>query len=320
MTDVIRLQYQKRPSAVIALLKALWGIRRRYDILTDQAEICAVWKKATMMPEHRKVFMEICGLQADLSNDHPMDIIYPWTLVFPLVIRVLGHAEAPLTIFRSVTTKARIVQSRKIGANGEMQAVCRLGDRRLVEKGLEADVLQSIELSDGIAWECRQTFFYKGRFGEPDKPCSLNVMPAIPDAPPIGEWFLPSGRGFRFADISGDSNGIHYSRTYARMLGFERDFAQPMRILSKALEFVPSTGNEPSASGKLEKPDPAGDKAANGQPDGGWNNCHSLDIAFKGPVYYNSRVEVRGASFHDGYRFDVYAGQNPRPCICAWLQ
>jgi hypothetical protein len=35
---------------------------------------------------------------------------------------------------------------------------------------------------------------------------------------------------------TGDSNGIHYNTKYARMLGFERDFAQPMFVLPKTLE------------------------------------------------------------------------------------
>jgi len=224
-----------------------------------------------------------------------------------------------LTIFRSVTTKARIIRSQEINGTGEMNVTCRMGSRRLVEKGLEVDVIQSVEISGETAWECLQTFFYRGRFGVPGPNHSMSGIVAIPDAPLIGEWFLPEGLGFRFAKISGDSNGIHFSSRYARMLGFERDFVQPMRVLSKALEFIPSSSTFPSVSSHLES-----DSSGEGNPmihqlNKGWNKSNTLEIVFKGPIYYDQRVEVRGIQIDSGFRFDLYAGHNPRPCICGLL-
>ena len=168
-----------------------------------------------------------------------------------------------------------------------MDVSCRLDKRRLVEKGMELDLVSSLTTKGEIVWECVQTFYYRGRYGEADPGHRETDMAAIPEAAVLGEWFLPKGMGFRFAKICGDTNGIHYNATYARLLGFEKDFAQPMLVLSKALEYIP----------EKEK-------------------GNSLEVCFKGPVYYDRQLEVRGMMTDDGFRFNLYAEGNARPCIC----
>jgi len=286
MPDTVCLKYEKRPSAIIALAKAFWGISWKYDAKSDPTPIHAIWRNVRIPADHLTQFNEICGIE----TSGRITMAYPLTLVFPLVIRVLGHCRAPLTIFRSLNTKTRITQHREISADDVMNVSCGMAERRIVEKGLEVDLASFIERQGETVWECTQTFFYRGRYGEAGPAHEPKDMKAIANAPLVGEWLLAEGLGFRFAKISGDSNGIHYSARYAKMFGFERDFAQPLLVLPKALECIPekSKGNR-------------------------------LDVDFKGPLYYNRRVQVRGMAEADGFRFDIYSGNNPRPCICGLM-
>ncbi len=111
--------------------------------------------------------------------------------------------------------------------------------------------------------------------------------------PEIGTWFLPENKGWRFASVSGDSNGLHYSKVYAKMFGFNRDFAQPLLVIPRALDQVLQIFNRP-----LKK----------------------LDIQFKGPVYYNRNVSVHGCQLHDNFRFNIYNEGNMRPCMTAIVE
>lgn len=286
MSEAICLHYEKRPSAIIGLAKAFWGISRRYNSKTDSAELCALWENVAILPDHLNKFNEICGLE----TIGRINLFYPLTLVFPLVIRVLGHSRAPLTIFRSLNTKTRIIKHREIGADEMINVSCRMDKRRVIAKGLEVDLVSLIERQGETLWECVQTFLFRGRYGASEPDHESTDMVAIPDAPVIGKWFLPEGLGFRFAKISGDSNGIHYNARYAKIFGFERDFAQPMLVLPKAVGIIPES-----------------------------IKSNRLDICFKGPIYYDRQIYVRGMMIDNGFRFNVYIKGNPRPCICGLM-
>lgn len=286
MSEAIRLYYEKRPSAIIGLLKAFWGMNLRYDPQPEDKGVNALWENVAIIPDHVTEFRHLCGIE----SANRISIIYPLTLVFPLVIRVLGHSRAPLTIFRSLNTKTRIIQHHEIKADDRMEISCRLDQRRIVEKGLELDLVSSLKSKGKVLWESVQTFYYRGRYGEADPVRGIIEMAAIPDATIIGEWFLPKGIGYRFAKICGDTNGIHYNANYARLLGFEQDFAQPMLLLPKALECIP----------EKEK-----------------GTC--LEVCFKGPVYYDRQITVRGMVTDAGFRFNLYAEGNARPCICGLM-
>ncbi len=73
------------------------------------------------------------------------------------------------------------------------------------------------------------------------------------------------------------------------MLGFERDFSQPLLILANSIS-------------RLEKIDN--------------NNILSLDVFLKGPVYYGENVTIKGENIENNLRFDLYSGDNPRPSLC----
>jgi hypothetical protein len=113
------------------------------------------------------------------------------------------------------------------------------------------------------------------------------------DAPVIKEWYLPAKDRFRFARVSGDTNGLHYGPPYARIQGFKRDFAQPIRIVAECVSLLPDVG--------MERP------------------LH-LDFFLKGPVYYESTLVLKNKKIKEKNRFDLYCKGNNKPCISGELR
>lgn len=233
-------------------------------------------------------FARICVI--DVGNNLPL--VYPLTYMYPLVQRILAQKEAPLSLLKTLNSRMEIVQHRPIGLNEICDASCKLATHRVVEKGLEVDIACILQIGGETVWESTITFYYQGRFGTPDKAFVPPQWPAISDAPEIARWFLPEGIGLAFARLSGDGNPIHFWTFYAKLLGFSRDFAQPLLVLAKALACL----SKKHPSGKLY-----------------------LNIAFKGPAYYGKNVLLKSA--YDGLtrRFDIYSEGNPRPSICGSL-
>ena len=99
---------------------------------------------------------------------------------------------------------------------------------------------------------------------------------------------MPNGGGFCFGLMAGDYNPIHYVATYARRMGFRKDFAHAQLSLALCIQHLPA----------FKKNEPV-----------------RLDVAFKGPVYYGSNVTMQYADDGAGYRFDLYCEGNPRPCL-----
>jgi hypothetical protein len=205
---------------------------------------------------------------------------------------MLGLKQAPLSIFKVLGKRLRIEQYRKIRIHEELDIRCETTDLRIVAKGLELDVSAVIKAAGTTIWRATETFFYRGHFGdviETDEQPGLN---AIPGSDEVTRWYLPEGLGFRFAKISGDGNGLHYSKQYARLVGFERDFVQPFLVLGNAMNRIPDTNTE---------------------------NAVSLDVAFKCPVYYERNVIIKGALNSSPKQFEIYNEGNERPCLIGTL-
>ena len=91
--------------------------------------------------------------------------------------------------------------------------------------------------------------------------------------------------------MCGDLNPAHYFAPWARMLGFQRDFAHTQRIVAECLQRLPEEADVNAAESLR------------------------LDVAFKGPVYYGSPLVLKGAQQDSGYRFDLYCGDVDKPAI-----
>jgi hypothetical protein len=284
MTASIDMIFNKRPSTISTIFLALFGWSRKFDAEKPLPNIKAQWKGVAVENKHLSKFNRLCGIQ----DSAKLPVIYPFTLIYPLLQRILAHKEAPLTIFRTLNSRIQVLQHRRIGIDETLDLRCALIRHRIREKGLEIDIASVIEASGEPVWENIQTYYYRGNFGAADAAYEPSEFDPIPGADVVASWFLPAGIGFSFAAVSGDGNGIHYSKMYARMFGFERDFAQPLLVLAGSVELLQSADY---------------DKAV------------SLDVALKGPFYYERNITLKKDSVKDATRFDIYSQGNSRPCI-----
>jgi hypothetical protein len=285
----VSLHFHRRPNALLSIALALYGISTDLKVDARVPKIRAVWEDVKIDSDHLKDFGEVCGLSPHGEFLYPL---YPLTLIYPLVLRVLGHKKAPLSVFRMLNTRLEVTSHRRIGVHEPLRVVSETGPLRIVPKGLELDLASMVQADHETVWESIHTFYYRGKFGE-GRPSSLDhpELPPISEPKTLASWYLPDGIGFRFARISGDANGIHYSSSYARLHGFRRDFAQPLLILSKSLSCFSDF-------------DPSGFR---------------LLALFKGPVYYKSNVSLKGVSSGEEIRFDIYCEDNPRPSLSCRL-
>jgi hypothetical protein len=285
----IVLHFHRRPNALLSIALALYGVSTDFKSSDQVPKIRAVWEDVKIDPDHLKDFGEACGLPPHGEFLYPL---YPLTLIYPLVLRVLGHKKAPLSVFRMLNTRLQVTSHRRIGPREPLRIICETGPLRIVPKGLELDLISSVRTDLQTVWKSSHTFRYRGKFGEGnsshyDQPELLTIS----EPKTLASWYLPDGIGFRFSRISGDVNGIHYSSLYARLYGFKRDIAQPVLVLTRSLscfsDFDPST--------------------------------FGLMALFKGPVYYKSNVSLKGITSREGIRFDVYCEDNPRPSLSCKL-
>lgn len=273
----------------MSIALALYGISTHFKMDDRVPKIKAVREDVKIDPGHLKDFGEVCGLP---PQGEFLYRLYPLTFIYPLVLRVLGHKKAPLSVFRMLNTRLQVTSHRRIGVHEPLRIICETGPLRIVPKGLELDLTSAVQTDHETVWESLHTFYYRGKFGEGDSsnPNQPELLP-ISEPKTLASWYLPDGVGLRFSRISGDANGIHYSSLYAKLFGFKRDIAQPVLVLTKSLSCF--SDFEPSR--------------------------FRLLALLKGPVYYKSNIYLKGISSGEEIRFDIYCEDNPKPSLSCHL-
>jgi hypothetical protein len=192
-----------------------------------------------------------------------------------------------------LNTRTSIRMFRAIRPDEVIDIACWNESIRLIPKGLETDIIAEISAGGERVWQGITTYFLRGRFSQGKKSSRPPRLAPINNAPVIKKWYLPAEDRFRFARVSGDSNGIHYGTFYARMQGFKRDFAQPIRIVAECVSSLPNIG--------MARP-------------------LRLDFFLKGPVYYESTLVLKNKKIGKKNRFDLYCAGNAKPCISGELR
>ena len=268
---------------------AFLGRSSKFDAGKPFPRIAAKQNSVTIDRAQLLEFCSICGIE----SSEKLPVVFPFTLIYPLLQRILAHKAAPLSLFQVLNSRMQVLQYRRIGLDETLDLSCEIAGQRLREKGLEMDIASIVKSAGLPVWENTQTFYYRGRFGLPDKDYLPTQSKLMTDAPEIARWFLPGGTGYRFSKLSGDGNPLHYWPRYARLLGFKRDFAQPLLILGSSLKYLCPADEE---------------------------MCITLDIALKAPVYYESNIILKSEQDNDIKRFDICLEGNPLPCICGKLK
>lgn len=285
----VQLDIKKSPSSLMTLWHAFASQKHTYKPGQTLPGIELNRTGIHIDQKHLSTFKQICGYQHS-SN---ISILYPFAMVYPYILRVLSHNTIPLSIFRSLNTRSQLVMHRQIDINDTLDLRIRLSDYRVVEKGIEIDVTASIYTDNSLAWESVFTYYYRGRYGQADDSFKPPRLDPIRNGVMSGQFHIEAKNGFRFARLTGDTNGIHYNSLYARMLGFKGAFAQPLRSVSKCLQSMPENGPEMPVL---------------------------LKLFYKGPVYYNHRLTLMHVSQDKSFRFDLHSEDDDRSCICGHYQ
>lgn len=282
-----QFRFDKRPSDLGLFLTILRNSRSQGRNPDDALSLRASWHDIAIDRGHLQAFHAACGLDP-VSG---ISILYPMTLAYPLILRMLSSAAAPMPLFRALNTRMRMRQYRPLHADERPSIDAEVTAVRDVPKGMELD-LQARMLSGGACvWDCAMTFFYRGRpnGAAAQAPASDNGLRVTqPDL--SASWFLPAAGAMRFGRLSGDTNPIHYGKFYAKAFGFERDFAQPLLVLGQAISRLPVL--------------PA-------------SRPQQLEARLKGPVYYEHKLKMLAGRNAGNISFDVYCEPNPKPGICA---
>lgn len=285
MTTPIHLRLNRQPSIlstyVLGLFKRRSGLREGDSL----PKIIAQWPDFRINKKHLNKFFDLCGF----VSDSEIPITYPNMITFALQMSILTHGKFPLSYPKMMMIRNHVLQHRSIYVDEKMDICCELALGRNVQKGLEIDFHTVITIAGETVWQSINTNFFPGFYGDECVQSLPFKLEPITDRIPLAEWFFPSGKGWAFARISYDYNGLHYASFYARLNGFKRDFVHGQRILTECVRRL------------HQLPD---------------IKPMRLDVVFKGPTYYDSAVVVKGAFQETCLRFDLYCGDNPRPCIC----
>ena len=255
------------------------GLRRagRFPLLR------AIWRGHRVDPRRLTRFFTFTGLRVE--QDLPL--LYPLVFGFPLQMVILTHPAFPLPIWGALQIRNHVLHHRAISADAVLDLEARVAGQRILDKGAEVDVHTTFRSGADLVWEVLNTFYYRGRFGGAGAASPLSRSPEAGDAV-AARWRMAAGLGWRFAGLTGDYNGIHWARWYARLFGFRRDFHHPQLVLGQCLA-------------RLAAPDR--------------DLPQRLDAWLKGPVYYDSTVRLCANAARNDTAFALVPEGEERPAV-----
>lgn len=289
MQHQTHLRFERRPSTAGLFLTILRNSRSRTRDPARSLGLCASWEDIRIERQHAEAFHAACGL----PGEEGLSILYPMSIAYPLILRLLSHRNAPMPLFHALNTRMLLQQYQPLSMEDRPDLHAGVTAMRHTEKGLELDVYGHIDVRGTRIWECFMTFFYRGRAKGSDKPAAGETELRVDNADCLIDWHLPAEGRMRFGQLCGDANPIHYARHYARVFGFERDFAQPLLVIGQGLAHLPGL--------------PKSDR-------------QRMEARLKGPVYYEHDLTMTVKKLATGAGFDIYCGANPKPGICARIE
>lgn len=255
------------------------------------------WAKAGGVPPIRLSWNNLAWAEPDLAAiaeltglpAAPLSILIPHILTFRLNMAMVTHPAFPEPLWGALQIRNRLLQHLPLSLDQQYSASTAVVAQRVLDKGAEVDLHTRLMRDGQVAWESLNTFYYRGRFGLAGTPSAVAAPPSA-QGELMHRWHAPSGSGWRFGGLTGDFNGIHWSRRYARVFGFRRDFHHPQRVLGQCLaRLVP-----PSTDGRQR-----------------------LDIWLKGPVYYDADLQLKVQALNNGMCFSLSQDQDERAAIVA---
>ena len=288
MTPIIE-RYHRAPSAPAFMARALLPVRglRQGGAFP---RLVLRWSDLRIAPHHWAAY----GAATGAREAEPVPVLYPHVLGFRLQMALLTHPAFGLPIWRALQVRNRLTRHAHIDRRESFDLETRVDGHRPVAKGLEVDLSSRLTCGSACVWESRVTYFYRGYRDQSatDPPgAPLASAPDLSHAPVVDRWRMPGDGGWRFGALTGDYNGIHWSRWYARRFGFQSAFIHPQRVAGLCLA-------------RLQEPS---------------SEAQTLDLWLRGPVPYGANVELEAGIGRDELQFALsLAGDQRRALVGSW--
>ncbi|WP_155248805.1 MULTISPECIES: acyl dehydratase [Bradyrhizobium] len=230
-------QHRRPPSALAFMTRALLRfprlpVRPKFPLLVER------WTGVRIGGSHEASFHQATGRDARC-------VLYPHVLGFRLQMALLTHPAFPLPIWNALQTRNRLVRHTPLDHGSEYDFETGIGGHREVEKGIEVDLHTRLVSGDRCDWESTITYFYRGRFGPAEVNCPQPALPDLSAAVEVAKFQTPGSGRWAFGGLTGDYNGIHLWRCYARRFGFPTAFMHPQRAAGLCLDRLGQLGGEP---------------------------------------------------------------------------
>ncbi|MGW0017390.1 MaoC/PaaZ C-terminal domain-containing protein [Rhodococcus sp. NPDC003382] len=178
-------------------------------------------------------YAKVCGLR--FGDTLPMT--YPFTLAFPVVMKLMVSKGFPFAAMGSVHAENVIEQFRPISVTEPLDIRVHAEDLREHRKGMLVDVVTEISVGREPVWRQTSTFLHQQRTslsGAPKPEPEPQVIPPVPTS----TLRVDRKTIDRYAAVSGDRNPIHVSTLGAKAFGFPRTIAHGMWSAAAALRAV----------------------------------------------------------------------------------
>ena len=282
---ITHVTYARRPRAWRYMLGALRSGRRSQPA-GPLPDVRASWHGYRPSPGELAAFARLCGLP---PAGERMPSLFLHAIAFRLQMVVLTHPSMPVPIWRLLQVRNQLLDLEPVARDAVLDIECRTHAQRVLPKGIEFDVHTTVTVAGRPVAQSVNTFYAKGHFG-PAAEAPPPSAPSTPDTHPVASWRMKGGGGVRFGRHTGDYNGKHLWRGYARVMGFRKAFFHPLRVVAHSL-------------GRIGLHDAA-------QP-------RRLDIWLKGPVFHDAEVQLRVGEEADATVLSVLTDGDPRPAIVA---
>jgi len=287
--SAIHLHYDRRPKVLGAMIKFVVVPRKGFNRDVGLPDIQAHWPKAKVSGKGLSQYLSTLNIK---SSPY-LPILYPHVLANGMHMHMLANKAFPIRALGVLHLKNSIIQHKPIATSAELDIHTYMGDVRLIEKGMEFDLITDVSVEGEKVWEENSTYFAAGRFGGREHPSSKTSfnLSSLQTVETIKPWFVPKDRGRVYARLTGDHNPIHISKTAAKLFGLKRDIAHGTGVLAQAIEEAQLIEQD------IHRP---------------WK----VDVVFKGPVYLGAKVQLKTALNSQSGRFDLYSDGNPKPNFC----
>ncbi|ORM11869.1 MaoC/PaaZ C-terminal domain-containing protein [Prescottella equi] len=181
-------------------------------------------------PDNLAAYAKVCGLRFGDA----LPITYPFTLVFPTVMRLLTSREFPFPAIGSVHTDNTIEQLRPISVSEPLDLRVHAENLRPHAKGTQVDLVSEVSVGRELVWRQVSTFLKMHPTGAP-KEAKAEHKDEVPPRPTrtlrVDQKIIS-----RYAAVSGDRNPIHVTSLGAKAFGFPSTIAHGMWSAAAALQ------------------------------------------------------------------------------------